>query len=151
MIQRALAVGSRSTSSVQFVDAGRDVPDTIQEWTRVDNLETTIVLENRASHAASYRSRDKLVSINRESGEDRYDSMEPSFLESFNAIPNCQFALTQSLARTSLANEIWRLFAYGIVIVLLAEAWLTMPKRKLVKLTQVPRMVEFASFQGAPR
>ena len=129
MIQRALAEGSRSVGGVNTVEAGGIVPADLEIWDRVDLGDKTIVAADRPQHAAAYRSGKRWLAINRSAGEDDPTEVDATTLQKLVAGGSTRILNDQIESDGGLTREVWRWFAFAVVLALLAEAFLTMPSK----------------------
>ncbi len=126
MVQRALAEGCRRLGQVRQQVAGSFEADS-SDWGRLLGAESA--LSNQyALHSGVFKAGEKLLALNRAASEDatRVLSAEQTdqLLEGLDWVR----LDSQADESSSLVNEIWRLFLMVMLIALLVEAALCMPK-----------------------
>lgn len=125
-IQRAIVQGQRALGNVTSRIAGTGRESTGQ-WRTVSGTKTGLSTE-LASHAGVYAIEDRMVAINRPAGEDRPDRLTDDQVESlFAGLP---FAMVHDSAGNlaGIVREVWRLFLIGMLVAMLAEAALCLPR-----------------------
>ena len=126
MVQRALAEGCHRLGQVRQQVAGSLEADS-SDWNRLLGAKTA--LSNQfALHPGVYRTGEKLLAFNRSASEDatRVVSAEQTD-QLFEGLDWVRLD-SQADESSSLVNEIWRLFLMVMLIALLVEAALCMPK-----------------------
>jgi len=126
MVQRALAEGCQRLGQVRQQVAGSLEIDS-SDWDRLLGAESA--LSNQyALHAGVFKRGEKLLVLNRSASEDatRVLSAEQTN-QLFEGLDWVRLD-SQADESSSLVNEIWRLFLMVMLIALLAEALLCMPK-----------------------
>jgi len=126
MVRRALAEGCQRLGQVRQQVAGSLEKDS-SDWDRLLGADTA--LSNQyALHSGVFKRGEKLLALNRSKAEDatRVLSTEQTdqLLEGLDWVR----LDSQADESSSLVNEIWRLFLIIMLIALLAEAMLCMPK-----------------------
>ncbi len=128
MIQRALAAGAASLGNTRQMIAGNVPTDDTREWRRLagDNQ----ALSNEfSSHAGVYREQERLMAINRSEGEDIAAVVPPERVRSlFDGLAFDRVDDTVG-SSASLVQEIWRLFLMLMLIALVLEAVLCLPRK----------------------
>lgn len=129
MIQRILAAGAQSLGNTRQLIAGT-VPgetDTTQ-WRRLAGDEEALSNEF-ARQAGVYSDEEKLLAINRSEGEDTAAVVPPDRVTAL--FEGLDFDRIDDTAGSdvSLVHEIWRLFLVLMMIALLVEAVLCLPKK----------------------
>jgi hypothetical protein len=126
MVQRALAQGCQRLGQVRQRVAGSLEGDS-SDWERLSG--SKLALSNQyAYHSGVFKTGERLLALNRSAAEDStlvLSEQENSRL--FAGLDLVRFD-SQADESSSLVNEIWRLFLVGMLIALLAEAILCMPK-----------------------
>ncbi len=128
MIHRALAAGAQSLGNTRQFIAG-DVPfDDSSGWQRLagnpDALSNTY-----AEHAGTYRFDDQLLAINRGEAEDAVTIVPRERVAALFDRLDFDRVDDQAGSGTSLIQEIWRLFLVMMMVALLLEAALCIPRR----------------------
>ncbi len=128
MIQRAGEAGAKTLSSTRQAIAGDAEIGGMQGWEQLagstDGLSSTY-----ASTAGIYQGDGALLAINRSAGEDAPTIVPAERVETLFA--NLDFDRVNQTAdnNSSLIQEIWRLFLIVVLLALIAEAVLCIPKR----------------------
>ena len=141
MIQRAGEIGAKTLSSTKQAVAGDVEIGEMRGWEQLagstDGLSSTY-----ASTAGIYQGDGALIAINRSAGEDAETIVPPERVESLFA--NLDFDRVNQTAdnSSSLIQEIWRLFLIVVLLALIAEAVLCIPKK-------ITASDAVASFAGA--
>ena len=128
MIQRALAAGSASLGGVRAMAAGAKPMDDPTRWARLAGGEEAVSTDY-AIHRGVYRSGDRLIAVNRPQAEDGAPILADDRVEGL--FRGLDFARVDDRAGTegSLVQEVWRAFLAAMLIALVAEAGLCLPKR----------------------
>jgi len=128
MIQRAGEAGAKTLSSTKQAIAGDAEIGEMQGWDQLagntDGLSSTY-----ASTAGIYQGEGALIAINRSAGEDAATIVPAERVETL--FENLDFDRVNQTAEnnSSLIQEIWRLFLVVVLLALIAEAVLCIPKR----------------------
>ncbi len=128
LMQRVLESGLSSIGDASCLVASEELQQDWTNWKRLDESTTPIIEDQRALCSAIYGRDSKLIAINRPSSEDDPQTLDPSALQQL--LEKVDYRVIEDMADSSrpLASEIWRLFACCLVICLLVEAWMTMPR-----------------------
>lgn len=128
MIQRAGEAGAKTLSSTRQAIAGDPEIGDMQGWEQLSG-NTEGLSSTYASTAGIYQGDGKLIAINRSAGEDVATIVPAERVEMLFA--NLDFDRVNQTAdnTSSLVQEIWRLFLIVVLIALIAEAFLCIPKR----------------------
>ncbi len=127
MMQRLLQAGGRRLQQVSSIACGElSAADASKPWVCLDS----IVPKDIHTQAGVYRSGERLMAVNRPAAED-----EPEILDSddarklFGSVP---FQTLQGgrAEGSPLQGEIWRMFLFTMLLVLIAEGILILPSRK---------------------
>jgi hypothetical protein len=132
-IQRALLEGVRSLAGAQMISAGSEVPSDISEWSRIDQTEQVVSSTERSFHSGAYQIQDRIVAINRSIGEDDPLRLQATEYESLLPDKQVRFTADSISSKRSLVSEMWQWFSVGVIVFLLAEAFLTLPSRKATR------------------
>jgi len=128
MIQRALAEGSQRLGQVRQQVAGTLGGDS-SDWQRLMGAE--LALSNQyADHSGVFKTGDRLLALNRSMGEDATLVLSTEQTERLFEGLDWVRLDSQADQSSSLVNEIWRLFLIVMLIALLAEAFLCLPKMR---------------------
>lgn len=126
-LQRMLAQGAQSLSLARQVDAGQESSQSSAGWTRLSG-ESAALSTEAASTAGVYSAGSRILAVNRPAAEDSAQSLAPGRVtELFQGLDFVQVD-DQAGSVRSLIQEIWRLFLVAMLIALLAEAILCLPK-----------------------
>ena len=128
MVQRALAAGTAALGDVQQRTAG-DAPDdeAAASWRRLAGDPSGVSTEN-AYQCGVYAQEDALVAVNRNEAEDLPDVLSDERLDSL--FRNLDFVRIDDEAGNSqgLVQEVWRSFLIAMMVALVGEAWLCLPR-----------------------
>lgn len=128
MIQRALATGAESLGNTRQFVAGDLPSEDSSSWERLaGNLDA---LSNRyARHAGIYRDEDQLFAINRSAEEDAATIVPAERVTALFDRLDFDRVDDQAGSGATLIQEIWRLFLIVMILALLLEAVLCIPRR----------------------
>jgi hypothetical protein len=127
LIQRALAEGAAVLGNTRQLVAGAPPEDDPATWQRVTGDERAISTEF-PFHRGVYLAGDRLLAVNRPAAEDRALVLADHRLgELFQGL---DFARVddQASSLSSLIQEVWRLFLAAMIVALIVEAGLCLPK-----------------------
>ena len=129
-IQRAMAAGAAALAKTVHVVAGDDPGDTL-EWRQVAGPPDTISTEY-AHRSGVYNSNSQLLAVNRHVSEGESTVLTDDRVASL--FDGLEYSRVDDRAGrlTGLVQEIWRLFLAAMLITLLAEAALCLPRRATV-------------------
>jgi hypothetical protein len=128
IVQRALDRGLESLGNTrEFVAGESQAKSTAVNWKRVAGAEDALSTEY-AVQSGIYEDGDRLIAINRASKEDQLDAVENKTVDELFAGLN--FARVESKAgnASSIVREIWRIFLVAMIIAMIAEAAMCLPK-----------------------
>lgn len=126
-VQRALAAGAAVLSRAQQFDAGPVSAELPTEWNRL--TEGTEGLSTEPTyHRGVYGSGDYLLAVNRPVSEDHAPALEAARVDDLFVGLNFVRVDDQAGNVNSLIQEIWRVFLMAMLIALIAEAALCLPK-----------------------
>jgi hypothetical protein len=129
LVQRAVAEGAvRLGDTRQWIAAYRDEMDTAG-WQRIAGAEEALSTDFLL-HAGVYRDEPQLVAVNRSEAEDRARILEEGkTLELFEGL-DVRRVVDQAGSLNSLVQEVWRVFLLSMMLALIVEASLSLPKRR---------------------
>jgi hypothetical protein len=125
MLQRLMQAGSRRLQQHASLDCGElSAADQARRWTAID----TAAAKDLRTQAGVFRAGDRIVAVNRPAAED-----EPGILETEEArrlFEGVSFHLFQERpdASEQLQSEFWRVFLFGMLLFLMAEGALILPR-----------------------
>jgi hypothetical protein len=129
-IQRALAAGAAALGTARQIVAGGQPSDEAAVWQKLAGSESTLSSEN-AVQAGAYSDGDVLLAVNRPENEDRPDILADERVAAlFEGLDFTRIDQVASRKR-SLVEELWRPFLVVMMLVLLVEAWLCLPRPSL--------------------
>ena len=127
-VQRALEGGAKQLAKSQLVSAGQLADADLSTWQqragREDAISTTY-----AHQAGVYQKEDRHVAVNRDPRESQATILLPEQLNGL--FDGLDFSLVQNNVgeTSSLVQEIWRALLVAMIVALLAEAVLCVPRR----------------------
>ncbi|HVY71741.1 MAG TPA: hypothetical protein VHH73_17550, partial [Verrucomicrobiae bacterium] len=126
MLQRMAQAGSRRLQSAATIACGElSAADRGRKWTPVDSSEPKDIL----TRAGVYRSGERLLAVNRPVVEDEPEVIEESAARHlFGTLPLQTFQERQGQTN-GLEGEVWRIFLFGMLILLVAEGFLILPSK----------------------
>jgi len=126
VLQRLLESGAQRLEPVSSVTCGElSAVDQTARWTTVD----TTTPKDIRTQAGVYRAGDRLVAVNRPAAEDEPDILAADEIRKlFGDIP---FQMMQEKREEfgQLQGEIWRMFVFAMLLVLIAEGFLILPPK----------------------
>ena len=126
-VQRALAAGAAVLSQARQLDAGNPVGETPLTWETVTEGNSGLSTE-QPFHRGVYESKGRLLAVNRPVTEDDARVVNDSRVaELFRGLTLVRVD-DQAGSLASLIQEIWRLFLVAMLISLVAEALLCLPR-----------------------
>ena len=127
LIQRALANGAAALGNTRQLTAGDEPADNPTLWKRVAGASEAISTDY-AFHRGVYQDGERLLAVNRASGEASAPVLaDQRVADLFRGL---DFARVDDKAGSlgSLIQEIWRLFLVAMMVAMVAEAALCLPK-----------------------
>jgi hypothetical protein len=126
MLQRLLLAGARRLQQVSTVACGElSAVDQARPWVSVDSTAPKDI----RFQAGVYRAGDRLIAVNRPSAEDDPDIIDSDQTRKlFGDLP-VQTWREHEFGFGQLQGEIWRLFAFAMLLLLIAEAILILPAK----------------------
>lgn len=126
-VQRALSVGAAILSKARQIDAGQADGETPATWTIIAEPDQGLSTE-LLYHRGVYSSNDRLLGVNRPLAEDEARVLgDARVAELFRRLDFIRVD-DQAGSVSSLVQEIWRAFLMSMLIALIAEAALCLPK-----------------------
>lgn len=128
MIQRAIAAGAQYMGRTRQIVAGSTPPEQTQNWKRVAGP-TNSRSDLHSFAAGVYRDNELLFAVNRSEAEDQPEIVPEDQVSAL--FTGLSFDRVDEVTGTenSLLSEIWRLFLWLMLIALIGEALLCLPKR----------------------
>jgi hypothetical protein len=128
MIQRAMAAGALALGSTRQLDAGEPVRDDPAAWKRIAGGDEAISTEYSA-HRGVYDTGAKLLAVNRPAAEDSAAVLTDARVS--DLFRGLDFARVDDRAGSigSLIQEIWRLFLTSMIVAMVVEAGLCLPRQ----------------------
>lgn len=126
-VQRALSAGAAVLSKARQLDAGQADGETPSTWTKISPGDQGLSTES-LYHRGVYSAEDRLLAVNRPVAEDEAKVVgDPRVSELFRGL---SFVRVDDKAGSvsSLIQEIWRVFLMSMLIALIGEAALCLPK-----------------------
>jgi len=128
MVQRALAAGAAVLGSTRQLVAGEPPRDDPLSWKRIAGGEEAISTEFPL-HRGIYEAGDRLFAVNRSAAEETAPILSDSRVASL--FQGLDFARVDDSAgsASSLIQEIWRLFLIAMMVAMVVEAALCLPRQ----------------------
>jgi hypothetical protein len=135
-VQRAIERGQQALGNTTDRIAG-EAEDPTDNWRQLAGPDSVLSTEFDR-HRGIYQSDDRLFAINRPQAEDQRDVLADEKLQALFA--GLQFARVDDRAGslTGIVREVWRLFLIGMIIALLAEAALCLPRSTSQRVLPLP-------------
>jgi hypothetical protein len=127
LVQRALAAGTASLSKAQQVVAGPPASDPTQ-WRQIAGADSALSTEY-PYQAGAYGVGDRLLAVNRSEAEDAPTLLDDGRIAELFQGLDFDRVEDRDGDIGSLAREVWRVFLVSMIIALLVEAGLCLPKR----------------------
>ena len=127
VVQRALAAGAEVLGGTRQLVAGDTPTDIPTTWTRLAGEEAALSTDYRF-HRGVYAEGERLLAVNRAAAEEQATVLaEPRVAELFRGL---DFTRVDDRAGSisALIQEIWRLFLVSMMVALIVEACLCLPK-----------------------
>ncbi len=128
LVQRAMAAGASALGSTRQLTAGEPLREDPVHWERVAGGEEGISTEF-AAHRGVYASSDRLLAVNRSAAEESAAVLADRRVD--DLFRGLDFARVDDRAgsMSSLIQEIWRMFLTAMLVAMVIEAGLCLPKR----------------------
>ena len=126
-LQRAIASGAAVLGNTQNLVAGPPPPGIPESWQRLSGAETPLSTEY-PFHQGVYATGERLLAVNRPAAEDQAAVLADARVTGL--FRGLQFTRVDDLAGSarSLVQEIWRLFLAAMIVALVCEAALCLPR-----------------------
>jgi hypothetical protein len=126
MLQRMLLIGAKRLQQVSSIACGElSLTDQSLPWVSVDSTRQKDI----RTQAGVYRAGDRFLAVNRPAAEDDPDLVDPDEARKlFGDLPVQTFQERQ-VDTGALQGEIWRFFLFAMLLLLIAEGILILPKR----------------------
>jgi hypothetical protein len=126
-IQRALAAGAAELATARELAAGDAFPATKDKWQQLAGSDQTLSTEY-PYHAGVYSAGERTLAVNRDEAEDRASTVaDARVAELFRGLDFDRVDDEAGNMR-SLAREVWRACVGGMLIAMVAEAGLCLPR-----------------------
>jgi len=131
-VQRAMATGAAVLGNTRDVVAGHLPADIPQSWQRLAGGENALSTEY-SFHPGVYQAGDRLLAVNRSAAEDQAAALNADRVAGL--FHGLDFSLVENSAGSSrsLVEEIWRLFLQAMLVAMIGEAALCLPKLRREK------------------
>jgi hypothetical protein len=126
-VQRALAAGSAVLGKARQLDAGQAGDESSDSWTRVSEQVDRLSTE-AASQCGVYQAGDRLLAVNRPAAEDHAQVLADTRVDELFHGLNYVRVEDQAGNLNSLVQEIWRAFLLAMLVALVVEAVLCLPR-----------------------
>jgi hypothetical protein len=127
LVQRAMAGGAVVLEGTRQLSAGETPPDDPGAWQRLAGADEAVSTDHHL-HGGVYASGDRLVAVNRPASEDLAPVLADARVAGL--FRGLDFARVDDRAGSvgSLVQEVWRLFLAAMMVALVVEAALCLPK-----------------------
>jgi hypothetical protein len=147
MVQRAMAAGAASLGTTRQLTAGEPVRDDPAKWERIAGGEEAISTEY-AAHRGVYTSGGRLLAVNRSAAEESAALLADRRVDDLFRGLDYSRVDGRAGSSSSLIQEIWRMFLVAMMVALVVEAGLCLPK--VARPSAPTAFAGAASFAGAP-
>ena len=132
LTHRALALGAEGLGSTRQLEAGAPPPGLDAQWTQLEGDPATLSSEY-SYHAGVYEAGERLVAVNRPASEETTDIVaDEKVAELFSGLDWVRVN-DQAGGFDSLVQEIWRIFLVAMIVAMIGEALLCLPKQRTVE------------------
>jgi len=140
LIQRALAEGAESLAAARQVVAGQVDDSQSERWHRLSGDDAAVSTRYRF-HAGAYEQDERLYAVNRSLEEDRPLIVDPE--RTAGLFQGLQFdRVDEQIGQdNALLREIWATFLFLMLLALIAEAALSIPRRRPSQAAVTPAFV----------
>ena len=141
MLQRAMEQGAKSQGFCRLTDAKRTpfqvqwprgTRDVVDDWSQVAGG-TEIISTEQPSHAGVYQSGPRWLAVNRSEVEDNTEVVSDETLATLFEGLSFRTVRDEVGAERSLIQEVWRLFLVIMLLMLLTESALSLPRRSIAR------------------
>ncbi len=126
-VQRALAAGAAVLGKARQLDAGQETDESPGNWQRVSGEDDRLSTE-AAYQRGVYQADDRLLAVNRPAAEDEGAVLADARVDELFRDLNYLRVEDQAGNLGSLVQEIWRAFLLAMLIALILEAVLCLPR-----------------------
>jgi hypothetical protein len=134
LTHRALAAGALSLGNTRQLIAGEPSGEDLSRWRRLSGTEEAVSTEF-SLHRGVYAAGDRLVAVNRSAEEDAAKVVPDARIAGLFRGLDFRRIDEQSGGVGSLVQEIWRLFLTIMMVAMVVEAGLCLPKRTRAPVT----------------
>ena len=127
VIQRALAAGAAALGQTQQLASGTVVSEQSIDWKQITGPENALSTDY-AHQSGIYSVGEKLLAVNRNSAEDQARVLDDDRLAGLFKGLNFHRVDDQAGSFEGLIQEVWRMFLVAMLIALIVEAMLCMPR-----------------------
>ncbi|MGQ0635864.1 MAG: BatA domain-containing protein [Planctomycetaceae bacterium] len=128
-VQRALALGASALENTRRLIAGEAPADEAAQWQRLAGDQTALSTEYSVQRGV-YAAGDRLLAVNRAEAEDRADVVQDDRIAALFQGLDFDRVDDQPGSLEALIREVWRPFLSAMMIALLAEAGLCLPRQR---------------------
>ena len=130
MVQRALARGTTALGNARQIDCGTVTSSDVADWLPLDEPSRAVFPSTRSTRAGLYANGGFRMALNRPLSEDSVATIDDDVVKSL--FDGLQFTRLDDsvVSSASLASEIWRLFLICMIVALIAESLLSLPRRE---------------------
>jgi hypothetical protein len=128
MIQRALAAGAAELGNALQLDAGGRFPTTADGWSKLAGGEDVLSTEY-SQHAGVYAASERTLAVNRAAAEDHASILSDAQVAQLFTGLDFDRVNDQAGNVSSLTREVWRLFLGAMLVAIVAEAGLCIPRK----------------------
>ncbi len=146
MVQRAMIAGSSSLGTTRQLSAGEPTGDDPAHWQRIAGGDEAVSIEY-AAHRGVYESGGKLLAVNRPAAEESAVVLADGRVDAL--FRGLDFSRVDGRAggTGSLIQEVWRMFLVAMIVALVVEAGLCLPR--ITRPSAPSNRAGAASFAGA--
>ncbi len=146
MVQRAMIAGSSSLGTTRQLSAGEPTGDDPAHWQRIAGGDEAVSIEY-AAHRGVYESGGKLLAVNRPAAEESAAVLADVRVDAL--FRGLDFSRVDGRAggTGSLIQEVWRMFLVAMIVALVVEAGLCLPR--ITRPSAPSSHAGAASFAGA--
>jgi len=129
MIQRAVARGAAALGEARQYDCGSLQAGIAESWKPLDDDSGRILLSQRTINSGLYESEEAAFALNRPLEEDAVELVSDGTLEQVLNGLNYTRIDDKAGSAMALASEVWRTFLVLMIVALMVEALLSVPKK----------------------